>query len=485
MEPVKEENFIHLTDEQLCDIYDSGKANTVALLKYLINEITNLKAEMQELKNRFSKDSHNSNQPPSSDNILKKPKSLRKPTGKKPGGQVGHEGQALRQIADPNKTEDRTPKGRCCCGKKLKYAKVINSIIRQLFDCTLPQLFVTQFQGNVLECKCGEIHYPEFPEEVVKETQYGNNIKSLAVYLKHYGFISYERIEELFSDVFGINISQGTLVNFVNECATKVDPVVNNIKETLKKEAVLHCDESGMRIEKSTAWLHSVSTETLTFYYPHKYRGLKAMEAIGILPDFKGTVIHDHWKPYFRYTECLHALCNAHNLRELIFFEENGEAWASKIKDCLLEAKKEKELSCGLSEIQVKKYRSKMLRLINEGLKVYPEIKRKHKTRGRPAQSKEFNLLRRLRDKINEVLRFIMNNSVPFDNNQGERDIRMLKIQQKVSGSFRSMQGAHSFCKIRGYISSIRKCGQRVFEALQSVWTDSIILPNALQKKAE
>lgn len=483
MEPLKDDKLLNLSEEQIGNIYDSGKESTVTLIKYLITEISSLKVKVQELENKLSKDSHNSNQPPASDNIFKKPKSLRKLTGKQPGGQQGHAGHALRQVENPNKVEDRSPSGRCACGKKLKYAKNIETITRQLFDCTLPSLFVTQFQGNVLACACGEIHYPNFPEEVVKETQYGKNIKSLAVYLKHYGFISYERIAELFSEVLGINISQGTLVNFVNECAERVKPVVAEIKETLKQAEVLHCDESGMRIGKTTAWLHSASTECLTFYYPHKHRGLKAMETIGILPNFKGTLIHDHWHPYFRYTNCLHALCNAHNLRELIFFEENGEHWAAKIKTCLLDAKREKaESKRGLSETRVKKYKNKILRFINAGLKLHPAIKKRHKTRGRPSQSPEYNLLHRLHEKINEVLRFIIDNAVPFDNNQGERDIRMLKVQQKVSGSFRSLAGAQSFCVIRSYISSIKKCRQRVFEALRSVWTDSIIFPKALLK---
>jgi hypothetical protein len=456
-------------------------------MQLLLDKIENLEVkykeheeQLKQLRHNNSKDSHNSNQPPSTDNILKKPKSLRKPTDKKPGGQKGHGGETLRQIKNPDKIEDKTPNGKCNCGRRLRDAKTIECIVRQLFDCILPSLHVTQFQGNVLECVCGQIHYPDFPEEVVKETQYGRNIKSLAVYLKHYGFISYERISELFSEVFGINLSQGTLVNFVNEYAERVEPVVEKIKETLKNAEVLHCDESGMRIEKSTAWLHSASTEFLSFYYPHKYRGIKAMEAMGILSEFRGTVIHDHWYPYFRYGNCLHGLCNAHHLRELIFFEENGEEWAGKIKNCLLAAKSEKESKQGLSEKQVKKYKNKIQRLINSGFLEHPEKERNNKARGRPSQSKEFNLLRRLKNRIDEVLRFIIDEAVPFDNNQGERDIRMLKIQQKVSGSFRSMRGAKAFCLIRSYISSIRKCDQPVFEALTSVWTKTIILPNAL-----
>jgi transposase len=480
MEPAKDEKLLQFSNEQLNAIYDSGKEATVALLKYLINEINNLKAELYELKNNLSKNSHNSNKPPSTDNMLIKPKSLRKKTGQKPGGQKGHKGSSLNQVINPDKVEYRTPEGKCNCGKPLKKAKVIDFVVRQLFDIKFSPLFVTEFRGEVKECGCGQIHYPDFPEDVIKEVQYGKNIKSLVVYLKHYGFISYERVADLFADVFGINISQGTFVNFINECAELVQPVVDEIKETLKGAAVLHCDESGMRIEKSTHWLHSAGTEYLTLYYPHKYRGMKAMEAMGILPEFKGTVIHDHWFPYFRYTQCLHGLCNAHNLRELIFFEENGEKWAAKIKRCLLSAKNEKDANKVFTEKQIKKYKQKMSRLINDGFKEHPEMKKNYTARGRPSQSKEFNLLRRLYNRLNEVLRFIIDGSVPFDNNQGERDIRMLKIQQKVSGSFRSLKGARSFCLIRSYISSIRKCGQSVFEALTSVWSKAIILPKAL-----
>ncbi len=478
MEREKNGNFLDITDDQIDTIYESGKDANRKFIRFLIDKLNGLEQKIKDLEKQISKDSHNSNKPPSSDNPFKKTKSLRKKTGKKPGGQKGHKGTNLKQVTHPDEVSDITPKGLCSCKKDLKDAKVIDCVKRQLFDLLLPQLFITEYKGEILQCECGRIYYPDFPSCLVKEAQYGPNIKSLVVYLKQYGFISYDRMAELFSDIFNISISQGTFVNIINECSKKIKPCVEKIREELKNSSVLHCDESGVRIEGSLHWVHSAGTKNLTYYYPHKNRGFKAMEAIGLLPFFKSTLIHDHWGSYFRYEQCLHGLCNTHHLRELTFFEEKGEKWAKRIKRCLIDAYKEKQENIFLGEKQINKYKRRLRRLINEGFRFHPKHVKKNRTRGRPKQSKEYNLLSRLKERLNDVLRFIIDPNVPFDNNQAERDIRMLKIQQKVSGSFRSMKGALSFCRIRSYISSIRKCGQSVFKALTTIWSVKIVFPN-------
>lgn len=470
--------FLKFTDKQLNDIYDSGRETTVNFMKMLIDKINQLEERVKELEDQISKDSHNSNKPPSSDAPFRKPKSLRQKSGKKQGGQKNHKGSTLKQVQDPKQIKKISPTGKCDCGKNLRNAEILSIIKRQLFDIIVTPIFVTEYQGEVKKCSCGQLHYPLFPEIVKKEAQYGPNIKSLAVYLKHYGFISYDRIAELFKDVFKAKISQGTLVNIINECSNRVLPIVEYIKKGLIDSEVCHFDETGIQIEGSLHWLHSAGTDRLTCYAPHKNRGQDAMQEIGILPYFNGIAIHDYWKSYYKFTECKHGLCNYHHLRELIFFEEKGEKWALKIKSFLLDIKKEKDENGYLSTCKIKRYKKRLRRLINEGIKIYPEKIKKNKCRGRPGQSKEYNLLKRFRDRLDEVLRFIINPSVPFGNNLAEQDVRMTKIQQKVSGSFRSMKGAVSFCMIRSYISSIRKCGLSVFVALKSLWSSSVLYPN-------
>lgn len=483
--------FIDITDQEIEAIYDSGKEATVSFIKTLVDKINELaglteivkkqQEEINQLKAIINKDSHNSNKPPSLDNpFKKKTKSMRTKSGKKPGGQKGHKGNNLKKVSNPDKIKKAYVPEKCDCGKALKNVKVIDTITRQLFDLILSPLYVTEYQGVIKECGCGRVHYPKFPANVKNETQYGNNIKAFAVYLKQYGFISYDRISELFKDIFNVEISQGTLVNFVNECSGKLKPVVGKIKEKLQNSEVCHFDESGIRIEGSLNWLHTAGTDELTYYFPHSKRGHKAMVSMGILPNFTGVAIHDGWESYFQFKNCIHGLCNQHHLRELTFFEEKDEKWAKKIKTCLKSAKKEKDNLFSISKKRYLAYRKRLTRLIREGMKLHPEKQKTNRKRGRVKQSKEYNLLKRLRDNIDSVLLFLKILSVPFTNNRAEQDVRMVKTQQKVSGTFRSIEGAFSFCIIRSYISSIKKGGVSPFKALSSVWSTNPILPTAL-----
>lgn len=473
-----------ITDEELNVIYSSGREATVSFMKFLVERINLLEDEVCKIKQLISKDSHNSSKPPSTDLPGKKvkPKNLREKSGKKPGGQKGHKGSRLKRVQKPDKQEHIRPEGECCCGKSLSEATITDHIIRQVFGITLPKRFVTEFVGEVVACDCGRIHAPVFPAGVTKEVQYDASVKSLVVYLKHHGFISYERIQDFFADVCDMDISQGSLVNFTRECAENLQEPVELIKEKLLAAYLLHCDETGFRIKGARYWLHTTCTGELTYLYPHKRRGKVAMDEIGILPRFTGRVVHDHLKSYYRYQHLIHVLCNAHHLRELIFFEENGEKWASKLIKCLLEAKEDIEQKGRLPAKRVDYYRTRFRRIVFTGLKQNPENKKATGKRGRPKQSPQYNFLIRMKEKIDDVLRFITDSFVPFDNNQGERDLRMAKIQQKISGCFRSWQGAKDFCVIRSYLSSIRKNGHSVFKALVSVWSDSIMLPDALFK---
>jgi len=483
MKQKKREAFLDYTVEQLNAIYDSGKRITVDFIIILIDKINHLEARVQELEEQISKDSHNSNKPPSSDNPYtkseKKTKSRRKRSDKKPGGQQGHTGYSLQPTDDPDHKVTIKVEGICDCGRDLESAEIIDYVNRQLFDIILPQLSSTEFCGEVRECACGKVHKPDFPDYLNAKVQYGPSIKSLAVYLKHHGMISYERLQELYKELFGIQLSQGTLVNFINECSKRLTPVAEETKAAIIASDVVHFDESGFRILGSLHWLHSASTGVLTYYFAHKKRGTEAMTAMGILPYFTGTAVHDHWESYYTYA-CTHGLCNAHHLRELIYFAEHEEKWAEKLMDCLIDGKNEKDESLILSEKRITYYKNRVKRILREGLDLHPKRVKTNKTRGRPKQTKQYNFLSRLSKKVDDVLRFIIDAAVSFDNNQGERDIRMLKVQQKVSGTFRSYRGAESFCRIRGYISSIRKNKQSVFDAIRSVWSSQIVRPNVL-----
>lgn len=233
--------------------------------------------------------------------------------------------------------------GICNCGKCVSEGKIIGYDKRQIFDIPDIKITITEYQAEITSCDCGEIHTAKFPDNVKNKAQYGNNIKALAVYLKYYGFVSYERISEFISDVIGQKISQGTLVNMINECASNIEPYTEYIKKALINEELVHFDETGFRIEKSLHWLHSAGNSKYTYYFPHKRRGKEAMDEMGILPFFKGIAVHDHWDSYYLFSLCNHSLCNSHHLRELIFFDEQGEGWADKIIECLLDAKQEKE----------------------------------------------------------------------------------------------------------------------------------------------
>lgn len=446
--------------------------------------ILQLEGKIKELEKRLNEDSHNSHRPPSSDNPYKKPekktKSTRKKSGKQPGGQKGHKGHYLQRTDNPDHTVRVKPTGTCECGRDIEAAPIIDYITRQEFDIILPVLTSTEYRGEVKACACGKVHKPDFPDYLKAKVQYGPTIKSLAVYLKHHGMISYERLQELYKELFAVELSQGSLVNFITECSKQIGPVVEEIKEAIIASDVVHFDESGFRILGSLHWLHLASTEVLTYYFAHQKRGTAAMMDMGILPHFKGTAIHDHWESYYSYMACTHGLCNAHHLRELISFAEYGEKWAEKFMNCLIDAKNEKEELFILPEKRITYYKNRLKRILREGLSLHPKRMKTKKIRGRPKQTKQHNFLSRLSIKVDDVLRFIIDPYVPFDNNQGERDIRMLKVQQKVSGGFRSYKGAEAFCIIRGYISSIRKNGQSVFAAIRSSWSSQIVRPNVL-----
>jgi len=415
------------------------------------------------LANRLNLNSTNSSKPPSSDpNRKKQPK---RKTGRKAGGQKGHVGSTLKRVDNPDRVKlieiDRRtlPPG--------KY-KQVGFDTRQVFDIDISRV-VTEYRAQILEDETGDRFVASFPKSVTKAVQYGTGLKAHSVYMSQFQLVPYNRIREHFEDQLNIPVSEGSIFNFNKEAHRLLGDFEIRVKNELAASDLAHADETGINIGGKGHWLHSLSNDSWTLYHPHEKRGLDAINDMGVLPRFNGTLCHDHWKPYYKF-DCTHALCNAHHIRELTrAWEQDGQQWAKKLKK-LLETISRKVTDAGgaLDVKESAKYRRKYRNIIKQGDIECPEPVRPKKKgkRGRIKRSKSRNLLERLRDYEEDTLRFTDNELVPFSNNLGENDIRMTKVQQKISGCFRSMDGARIFCRVRSYLSTCRKQGVKSSEAL-------------------
>lgn len=467
-----------MTREDARKIYQAGEEVVVEVLIQLTERIQSLERRIQQLENQLAKDSHNSSKPPSSDGLKKnkKTKSLRKSSGRSPGGQKGHKGSTLEMVDTPDHTVLHRIKGRCHCGRSMRYKKPAGYEKRQVFDLPEIKIEVTEHRAEIKECDCGTRHVADFPTGVDNPVQYGNRIKSNAVYLMNYQHLPYGRTQETIRDLFNREISSGTLFNFKKSCYDLLEDTDDIIKERIIQSDVAHFDETGTSINEDNNWLHSASTENYTYYACHEKRGKIAMDDIGILPNFTGTAVHDFWKSYLKYS-CQHALCGAHHLRNLQYiFEQYGQSWAEEMQKLLCEIKEkvdlEKQKSDCLDKQTISDFECRYQKILVSGYMANPppEQKTKKRKRGRPKKSEPLNLLERFRDFSKEVLAFMYDFNVPFDNNLSERDLRMMKLQQKISGTFRSKDGADMFCRIRSYISTMKKQNVNVLSAIISVF---------------
>jgi transposase len=410
------------------------------------------------LANQMGLNSKNSSIPPSQDPNRKKRSNSN--SGKNKGGQKGHKGVTLNPYEDVDESieiqiDRRTlPKGKYTDG---------GFEFRQVVDIEINRI-VTEYKAQVLINGKGKRFVASFPVDITRPIQYGPQLKAHAVYMSQYQLLPYNRIEEYFRDQLEIPISAGSLFNFNLKASDllKEFNVGDSIKSELINSVRIHADETGININKDRHWLHCQSDDLWTYMYPHKERGTTAMDFGGVIPLFAGILCHDHWKSYYTYNQCLHSLCNAHHLRELDFsFEKEGQKWAKEIRDLLIAVNTQvKEEGGKLKEEPQKVYLEKYREILSKAEIECPppdESKRLPKQRGRLKRSKSRNLLERLINYESDVFRFMTNENVPFTNNQGERDIRMVKVQQKISGCFRSFEGAKIFCEIRSYLSSCRK----------------------------
>lgn len=434
--------------------------------------VQRLQARVEELESRSARNSSNSSKPPSSDGFGRMPKSLRKKSDKKPGGQKGHNGTCLAQVEKPDWIVSHAPTYCAGCGASLEQIEGHCVERRQVFDIPKPRLEVTEHQVEEKRCPwCGKARRAVFPRDVRGPVQYGHRVQVLEAYLAIQHLIPVDRIGEIFSDVWGIRLSPGACGDINRRLFEELEPYERCVEKALLTSPVLHFDETGMRCGKKLNWLHVVAATPVTSYTIHAKRGREAIEAVGILPHFSGVAVHDHWYPYFAYRNAQHSLCNAHHLRELTFvYEEKGELWAGRMKDLLVSANREVEghTGCGaLPKVVRSRIETAYEQIIEEGFEYHSNLPPLPRTgRGKPKQREGKNLLDRLAKERSSVLRFINDLSVPFTNNQAERDIRMVKLKQKISGCFRGKDKGQIFCRIRGYLSTARKQGWGVWDAL-------------------
>lgn len=459
----------------------------------LKERVTQLEAQLQKVQEQLAKDSHNSSKPPSSDGFKRRTKSLRKKSGKKPGAQKGHPGHALQRVEQADEVMVHGVSSCEHCGHDLTAQPADQPESRQVFDVPPKRLWVVEHRAEEKRCpQCDKLTRASFPQAVRAPAQYGPGLAGLAVYLVEGQFVPYARAAQLLHEWFGVRISAGSLASFVKQCHAKLAGVEEQIKEALKKVPVLHQDETGLRVKRKIQWVHVASTTRLTHYAAHANRGRKAMESIGISPAFEGTSVHDGLMSY-RAFGCSHALCNAHHLRELTFVEEElKQEWAGKMKDLLLRMKARVEQAKaagmpGLDSLSLLALSAEYDRLLDLGWKANPPPQQPSPplsgADGKPAakrsrkQPPARKLLNRLQVGKQQALAFLYDFAVPFDNNQAERDLRMLKVQQKITGGLRTQAGIEQVCRIRSYLSTLHKQGADLFHALHQTLLGQPVLP--------
>lgn len=482
-----------LTTEQIITAYRAGQQAVVELvstlcqtIEHLQSENDSLKIRITEVENQLATNSRNSSKPPSSDGFVRQTRSLRQPSDRKPGGQPGHEGTTLKQVNIPDNLISHDPKHCSSCGVTLHNVPgCLDDERRQVFELPPLKLIVTEHRVSIKDCpSCGKQNIGAFPEGIPCGTSYGHDVKSLLVYFNQGHLIPYDRSCQIFTDLFEQPVSEGTLHRAINVCASELVEIETHIKQGVTNSKVANFDETGIYVVDKRDWLHTSSTPTLTYYAHHKKRGEEATKEIGILPEFKGRAIHDGFSSY-RVYPCSHGLCNAHHLRELIFVHEQMQrGWALDMKQLLLEIKDAVDLARKRQDIkldseQLTHFEQRYKTILNAGLEEeakYPSpISGKC---GKKKQSKSKNLLDRLDKYMEETLAFMKDFAVPFDNNLAERDLRMMKVKQKISGCFRTPVGAKAFCRIRSYISTMKKQGHNVITTLSSVFSGNSIMPD-------
>lgn len=435
-------------------------------------------AKIAELEKRLNKNSRNSSKPPSSDGLGKPPRtsSLRENGKNKSGGQKGHKGETLKQTAHPDKIIRHALQLCTACGLSLSNQPVLNMAKRQVFDIAAPKVEVTEHQTESKYCSCcNQVVSSLFPETINTPAQYGPGIRSWIVYYQNQHFIPEDRLQQLFVDMYGVSLATATIANCNTVAFEGLSGFEKAALSMAKTAAVKHLDETGFRVAGKTQWLHTLSTKTLTYYHvSHKRKSL--------LEGLSGIVVHDHWRPYYQLEGVEHALCNQHHLRELkALIENENEEWATKMSRFLRRALRYRHWfeNRQLPEHRLKQFDKIYEQIVNDGLTFHQSLpplpfQKKH---GKKKQRTGHNLLLRLKHYKQDVLRFLYNPESPFTNNDAERDLRMVKCKQKVSGGFRTSRGAEQFARIRGFISTARKQGWNILNSIHTIFYQPYSIP--------
>ncbi len=467
-----------MTAEERIAQLEQENAQLRAELAEAHQQIAQLAERLQQVEGRLAKDSHNSSKAPSSDGPARPSRSQRKASGKKTGGQAGHAGRTLMQAASPDEVLLHRP-GRCAhCQQSLQGVPGQIKECRQVHDLPQLRLLVQEHQVEEVRCPhCQQLTRADFPAGVEAPVQYGPNVRALAVYLHQYQLVPLARTCELLADLCECHLSEGTLTSWVELAAAMLKETVERIADWLSASRLTHGDETGVRIEGKLHWLHVNSTRFLTHLAWHRKRGKQALEAIGIWPRLQGRAMRDRWKSYDAYG-CAHSICGAHLLRDCTYvWEQEQQPWAAEMHNLLVsmavaadEWRQRGAVAVPLEERDA--WVAQYFELLGSGFAAQPLPKAEQvpKRGGRGKQSAAKNLLDDLLRRAEQVLAFLDDLSIPFTNNQAERDLRMVKVQQKISGTFRSDAGATTFCRIRSYLSTMRKQGHGMLAALAAVF---------------
>ena len=444
------------------------------IISSLTQTIDDLNRTIAELQEQLNKNSRNSSMPPSSDGYKKPaPKSLRKPSGKKVGGQKGHKGQTLKITAESDTVLPHMPSVCSGCPRYEQCCKTASTVeTRRVADASV-KIRVTAHEAKEICCPlCGKELRGTFPEDVKAPIQYGETMQALVVAFNTVGAVSVSRIHDLFGNVFGIPLSTGTIHNMIHQCAEKLSDTMDAIRDHIKGLAVAHFDETGCRVNGRLHWVHVASNQDSTYLYLSGKRGQHGMKEGKVLPDFHGIAIHDCWSAYWKY-DMKHGVCCAHLLRELNGAEKNHptQKWPKAFWNLLLKMKaaKDEAILSGLDQLEadvIEKFDRTYDRIIKKAYRENPVQKNASGRRGRPKRGKILSLIDRLRGLKESVCLFVKNFAVPFDNNQAERDLRMIKVKAKVSGCFRTEEGATDFLKIMSYTGTAKKQGVNPFHAI-------------------
>jgi transposase len=467
--------------EEIRAVYARGEEAVIELVEGLVEKLGKLEERVEALEGKDKKNSSNSSKPPSGDGFGKKTKSLRTKSQKKTGGQIDHPGSTLEWSSEVDVVVEHKVEECHECGASLATEPVQIVWARQVYDIPPIELLVYEHRAEVKNCPhCGVENQAEFSPFANSVVQYGPRLKSMMMYLMEGQLLPSARTCEVLSDIVGVSVSEGTLFNTRSQCFEQLAPIASTIQAAIVTSDVVHFDETGMRVNGKLWWLHVACTDGLTYYFVHSKRGSEAIDEMEILPQFEGKAIHDGWKSYQHYN-CEHFLCNAHHLRELMFmWEQYQQAWAIQMLILLGSIKSQVDeaslAQTPLAADVLQAYLTRYQTILDQGFAANPPLappstKQPRKSGGRQKQSPARNLLDRLQNQQASVLGFMSDFDVPFDNNQAERDIRMVKLKQKISGTFRSESGAKMFCRIRGYISTLRKQGFNVLDAFISLFS--------------